>query len=249
MIEALKIRRSRRCIAALALSAALSTPMVVVAEDDGAMNRIEVVEAVVAKLSGASSAQVILTQSIVGNELLDINGLHRNAITDSFNDSAGVISVNQNSGSIVNQANIRAIAVGKAGLAGAQIAATFEIRDNKLAFVGGERENRLIHSFNNTTGIVGVNQSAGNMNNQANIAAIAIGVGPLDDGFFPLVDASLSVVKSHNDENLDSTIPRRNVRSDSFNNFTGIAQVNQNAGDGNISFQAYILSASGMGLP
>jgi hypothetical protein len=249
VIKGFKHIRLAPGVVILALLACIGAAEAVDKEDTGAMNGIGAVEAVVISLSGAASAEVVLTQSIVGNVLVDSGTVRRNAIFDSFNDGEGIFSVNQNSGDVTNQANIRSIALGKAGLVEAEIAATFEYRDNNLTVIGGERENRIVNSFNNTTGIVGVNQSAGNMNNQANIAAIAIQVGHSDGGFLPVADVSLGIIKTGNDENVDPTIPRQNVTANSFNNFAGVAQINQTAGDGNISYQSYILAVSEMTLP
>lgn len=214
-----------------------------------AADQVEMAEAAVMKLSGAASADVTLTQSIVGNALVDIGTARINLLAESFNDSLGILSINQNAGDLVNQANIRAIAVGRSGLAETSVAVSIELRANRLSVTGGERDNSIVNSFNNTTGIVGVNQSAGNMNSQANIAAIAVGLGPSEGGFLSMTDVSLGAVKSGNDEAVDPTIPRRNAKLDSFNDFTGIAQVNQVAGEGNIAYQTYVLSVSGMPSP
>lgn len=234
---------------ALAFAAAMLAPTAAAAIEQDAMNSIEVAEAAVMKLSGTASADVALSQSIVGNALVDHGTARHNRLVDSFNDALGIQSVNQSAGDLGNQANIRAIAVGRLGVVAASIAVTVEFSDNRLTVTGGERDNRIVNSFNNTTGIVGVNQSAGSMNSQANLAAIAVGLGPADGGFLSLTDLSLGAIKSGNEESIDPGIPRRNAKVDSFNDFTGVAQVNQVAGEGNIAFQAYVLNVSGMPLP
>lgn len=118
-----------------------------------------------------------------GNEVKTVNILFRSAeINNSFNSNTGLIFGNQSAGNMNNQANVLSIAfsladngvalseadlgqvnanniVGEASLEGGDLGI------NKLATVSG--------SLNGNTGVVGVNQSVGNMANQANIVSVA----------------------------------------------------------------------------
>ncbi|HWA46346.1 MAG TPA: hypothetical protein VHA10_24220 [Hypericibacter adhaerens] len=108
------------------------------------------------------------------------------SIDGSINGNIGVVNVNQNAGNMNNQANSEALAVALdlAGVAlseaalgqvntdnagsdetGSGSAGVFEAGVNKLASATG--------SLNGNTGIGGVNQSAGNMANQANTFSLS----------------------------------------------------------------------------
>lgn len=196
---------------------------------------IEVVEAVLLELSGAASADALATQQIVGNVLIDHGSTQVSRVEGSFNNSQGIMQLNQNSGSLVNQANVLALAVGDAGLADASAATTVQFTQNELTVMeGAHRQNSLIGSFNNTVGIAMVNQNAGNMNQQANVIAIAVGIGPAENGFVSMGDASLGTVTGDNTFDVDPNATYENELANSFENFHGVATVTQVAGDGNI---------------
>lgn len=112
-----------------------------------------------------------------------VNILFRSAdIENSFNGNTGLIYGNQATGNMANQVNVlslafaiddNGVAISEADLG--QVNANNAVRESssendgfgilKVASVSG--------SLNGNTGIVGVNQSVGNMSNQANIVSIA----------------------------------------------------------------------------
>lgn len=112
-----------------------------------------------------------------------VNILFRSAdIENSFNGNTGLIYGNQAAGNMANQVNVlslafaiddNGVAISEADLG--QVNANSAVRESssedggfgvlKVASVSG--------SLNGNTGIVGVNQSVGNMSNQANIVSIA----------------------------------------------------------------------------
>lgn len=200
----------------------------------------DIVVAVTVELSvsGAALADALASQKLVGNVLVDGGSRQINAMDAAFNNTHGIIQVNQNSGSLVNQANLASIAIGDVGLAMATATSKIEFSQNDLTVMEGAiRENHIVDSFNNTSGIVMVNQNAGNMNQTANVIAIAIGVGPVmegDEGFISLGDAWLDTVAADNNFNVDAGTTYDNDITDSFQNFHGVAAVTQVAGDGNI---------------
>ncbi|WP_336985700.1 hypothetical protein [Altererythrobacter aquiaggeris] len=118
-----------------------------------------------------------------GNLVETVNVLFRNAdINNSFNGNTGLVYGNQATGNMGNQANIlslafalddNGVAISEADLG--QVNANNIVRESssendgfgilKVATVSG--------SLNGNTGIVGVNQSVGNMSNQANIVSIS----------------------------------------------------------------------------
>lgn len=127
--------------------------------------------------------------SDVGNYVEAVNLVFRDALIEtSINGNSGVVHVNQATGNNNNQANGLAIAVGLRPGGGVAIAEAdlgqfntfnqvFESNDSgdaeNPAQVGIHKSASLIGSVNDNTGVIGVNQTAGNMANQANIVAVA----------------------------------------------------------------------------
>lgn len=127
----------------------------------------------------------------LGNDVEAINLVFRTAlITDSINGNSGVVHVNQATGNNNNQANGLAIAVGLRPGGGVAIAeadlgqfntfntalesndATGSTPENPVS-VGINKDATITGSVNDNTGVIGVNQTVGNMANQANVVAIA----------------------------------------------------------------------------
>jgi hypothetical protein len=106
-------------------------------------------------------------------------------IDDSFTDGTGVVGVNQASGSLNNQNNALAVALGdrvvhalgEADLGQYntfnEVDVTDQVRTDTIS--GG--------SFSNFSGVAMVNQSSGSINNQANVVDIAVGT----DVTFPII--------------------------------------------------------------
>lgn len=142
---------------------------------------------------GFNSTAVEGPPSIVSdpNIVDSINIVFRNAlITNAINDNTGVVQVNQSPGQMNNQSNVLALAFserpGGVALAeadlgqfnqgnlslesdGQQVSGTAIIGDG----VGVNKTASITGSINNNIGIVGVNQAAGNMANQANIVSFS----------------------------------------------------------------------------
>jgi hypothetical protein len=175
---------------------------------------------------------------------------HASLIQDSFLNNGGIVSVNQDSGNINNQANVRviALAAGGADLNLPSVDLARASSDNAVISSGGSHTDSIVGSFNDTTGIVGVNQSSGNLNQQANVLVMAVGlrmtpeVALLDD------HALGDVIPNQTDATGgDPTSPRSESIVDSFNNFTGIAQVSQSAGNQNEVSNVIGVSVNAMG--
>jgi len=95
-------------------------------------------------------------------------------IEDSVNDNTGIINVNQNSGNMNNQSNGVAAAVGL----GAVVALSEsdlgqETSHNHVEELATVKTATISGSVNGNSGIVNVNQSTGNMNNQGNVVSLA----------------------------------------------------------------------------
>jgi hypothetical protein len=190
---------------------------------------IEGVEAI----SSAIGGDAMVNQTLVGNRLEERDVISTSIIQDTFVDGRGILSVNQASGNLNNQANIRVLAVadGEGLLYDLSLATSARSFKNTVISYGGEYENRISNSFGGGIGIVGVNQSAGSLNQQANVLVLGIGVS-LGPDVVALGDADLSGTIA--DNSVSSGGRRSDIITDSFTGFRGIAQVNQSAGDLNI---------------
>lgn len=158
-----------------------------------------------------------------------------NSISSLFNairDNTGIISVNQSSGNLVHQSNLRAFYLTD------EPNATFDIgidQSSELDFVTftesgvSARRNRLDGSFQENTVLVGINQSAGNLNQQGNHAIVVVG------GMAALSDAELQSTRATNSDIDEEAVAILEDRvTNSFSNSQGIFQVSQAAGSVNI---------------
>lgn len=202
-------------------------------------------------LAHAAMASLTATQVIEGNRVED--GADRRAlITHSFIGNAGIASANQESGNLNSQLNVRVIALTEEQadgvLTGVDLSAYAVRRDNTVV-AGGERRVSIVDSFADGTGIVGVNQAAGNLNRQANLLVMALGLAP-GANMHLLGDAALGETASNNTVvSNGAPAPQIAELDGAFKNFEGIAQVSQVAGDLNSTTNAVAVSYREMSLP
>lgn len=200
---------------------------------------IEAVKALAALANGSpgigfQEPEAVINRSLSGNEIYQDGAVQTTAIEGSFDGNLGITSVNQDAGNLNNQANVRVVTV-----LGARSAATVldyggnaNVTGNTVYSSGGMRSDTIHDSFDGGRGIVGVNQSAGNLNQQANVVLLTFGGQPVVDGLVVLSDAALAdeVGAAENDVGpVDQ--PRSDSLTDSFEGFRGIAQVTQSSGD------------------
>jgi len=173
-------------------------------------------------------------------------------IEDSINHNTGIVGVNQDVGNMVNQANVVAAAVtnSESALTHAQAEAdqrntlNFSFHRELTAFDINDPEGNpnltatITGSINDNAGVVGVNQNAGNMNNQANLVALSIGLG----SEFALSEASLGQVNTNNRVIEVQTVKFGRIEN-SINNNSGIVGVNQSVGNMNNQASAVSVSA------
>lgn len=99
---------------------------------------------------------------------------HASTITNSINNNDGVVGVNQNSGNMNNQTNAVAMVIGEGNaVVLAEAALGQENTFNEVLGIETVKIDRIEFSVNDNNGIVSVNQSVGNMNNQG--SSIAFG--------------------------------------------------------------------------
>lgn len=197
-------------------------------------------------LSGAEAAEAIAAATAVAmaqaevvqrtvNETIVEGGLPlETAIIGSFNDNRGVVSVNQSAGGSNSQANVRAIALGDRDartLQATDIDTAMGLNGNVLVARGARRAS-ISDSFNESVGILGVNQVSGSLNQQVNVLALAFGQSAGHDASL-LNNALLSRVDGGGDNDLteDGPVERQASLSNSFGDFKGIVQGSQIAGD------------------
>jgi hypothetical protein len=109
-----------------------------------------------------------------------LGGEYTNLVDASFNDASGVAGVNQSAGSLNNQNNAVAIALGDFAVYALGEANLGQFNTfNNANTVGGTRLDTVTASFSGFTGIAAVNQSAGVINNQANLVDVAVSLSGL----------------------------------------------------------------------
>ena len=95
-------------------------------------------------------------------------------ISHSVNNDTGVFMVNQNAGNMNSQHNALAAAVGDNTFTALSDAGLNQVNEGNLSFdINTVKSDLITDSVNSDTGIVAVNQSVGNMNNQATVISVA----------------------------------------------------------------------------
>jgi hypothetical protein len=132
---------------------------------------------------GFAHASAAATQSQSGSNIDTVNLIYRDSIiTNSLNSNTGLVYANQSSGNMNNQLNTLSLAFSLAGSGvalseaalgqfntGGRVGESTSTGSN----VGINKLSRINNSLNDNVGIFGVNQSSGNMGNQANIVSVA----------------------------------------------------------------------------
>ncbi|MFZ1060769.1 MAG: hypothetical protein WAP47_16420 [Candidatus Rokuibacteriota bacterium] len=197
---------------------------------------VEDVEAIARSVPGIAEGSALVDQSVLSNQVDEQNAVRRSVLQGSLQNNVGIFMVNQDAGNLNNQANVRILVLAEGGSLAQELSLAGVTRriGNSVISSGGSREARIVGSFGGTVGIVGVNQSAGNLTQQANVAVIGIGLVLGPDASL-LGDTSLGVISAGNTLIRGSTAPEAAVLTDSFAGFRGIAQVNQSTSDGNIA--------------
>jgi hypothetical protein len=95
-------------------------------------------------------------------------------ISNSVNGNAGIVGVNQNAGNFANQHTVVAIAIGFEGVVALTEAALGQVNTNhNVIEIETIKYGTIVSSGNSTTGIVGINQIAGNYTNQAHVVSFS----------------------------------------------------------------------------
>jgi len=182
-----------------------------------------------------SDSSLTRSSSIVGNTMIEKNGIYRVEILNSFRGFTGIAQVNQAAGYMNNQTNLMGITDVRTGGATthSSLSSQSQVRNNNLT-----TSNNVYHtaitggSFAGGTGIAMVNQAAGNMNTQFNAVNITIG------GRRNLTDTQLSAVEANNTITKNTLAPNEystklDLEGGAFRNTTGLVSTSQVAGNMN----------------
>lgn len=178
----------------------------------------------------------------------DPNFVREALVTRSFQSGSGAFALNQDAGLVNNQLNALVVTVRDPGTQSDQpvdmdalaISGQVTFEGNQIVSTGGVRQDRVENSFGGTTGTVALNQSAGVANQQSNVLLIGIGLKVDPEQFVKLGSETLSNVGGNNTTSDQSggadmsKTTRIDSLTDSFVGFSGVAQVAQSAGNGNI---------------
>lgn len=165
-----------------------------------------------------------------GNNLEELDRHSKSEIAHSGGGSSGILSLNQSSGDLNNQSNLRVLGVvtEPSAMNDVQLSATVYLEGNHIRSVGGSRADLIENSFQDSAGIIGIHQSAGSLNVQRNTLVIVIG------GEASLSEMELGDVTASNSASYENPGGRSDIIRDSFANTSGIVQVTQSAGDLNV---------------
>lgn len=191
----------------------------------------------------AAEALALVNQNNVANTACQ-NCAEKRAIigidggTGSVLDNSGITNVNQAVGNMNNQGNTVAVAVDNlvppstpgtaSGFAEAQAGSdqlvnTADIDSVNIIF----RDSLIQASINNNQGITGVNQAAGQMNNQSNTTGMAVCL----DGEVALSEADLGQLIGNVNVQENGTFKTASILTSVLQN-TGVVFVNQTSGNG-----------------
>jgi hypothetical protein len=196
------------------------------------------IEDMLVRLAAQANTQ---TGDGLGTSLIAGNGIFGAAIVGSGNGSQGIMALNQDAGPGGGaQANIVVVALSNgpnatalARLLAEQVAITENTpspTDVLPPFAGALA---VVDSYKGGVGIAQINQSAGSGNLQRNATLIAAALGGGDAQ--AVSEADLGSLGSLNRSNTSSATTRGTASvSGSFTDFSGIVQVNQTIGSGNI---------------
>lgn len=173
-------------------------------------------------------------------------------IAESFNENTGIIQGNQDVGNMVNQANVVAAAITTAATAfsdanaaltqinlGNDVTTSVHLDADILPVLVPTKTATIIDSVSTNSGIIHVNQNAGNMNNQFNGTSLAIAI----DSIVALSETDLGQWNVNNDVTETNTV-KFDLIDNSVNFNSGVVNVNQSSG--NMNNQATVVSFSGI---
>ena len=174
------------------------------------------------------------SSSIVGNTIIEMNGVSRVEISNSFHGFTGIAQVNQSAGYLNNQSNVMGITdVRNGGATRGSLSGQSRVTNNTLTTSNNTYQTAITgSSFAGGAGVAMVNQASGNMNAQSGAFNMSIGEKR------SLSDTQLSAVEANNSITNDPAAPNKystklDLEGGAFKNFTGLVSTSQVAGNMN----------------
>lgn len=184
--------------------------------------------------SAGAFATGVYNSSIRDNVVVDIGTTSTTVLENSVFGNLGIVQINQDAGNASNQANMILIAVGAGGsVADAALHLEISHANNTVHSGNVTRSNTIQNILDGSAGIVQINQNSGNTNTNLNFFGIALGLTK-GEAAVSLSDTTLGATGTNNQYTVEGTLRQSNVIS-GLSNFTGIAQILQTNGDGNIA--------------
>jgi hypothetical protein len=182
------------------------------------------------QVEGSAQADGSLYEALEGNTITEQGGDSMARIADGFAGATGIVSINQSPGNNNNQGNLVSFAYVQANGDLALIAsggAEVLNRDNVCDAADLTRTNVVEdNAFSDFSGMLQLNQSAGNLNNQNNILCIASGT----NGVVSLSDAALGQQVARNVVREVNVIKHDVIANNAFCNVSGVISINQSSG-------------------
>jgi hypothetical protein len=193
------------------------------------------------RLGGSADAVGEVYEGLEDNVVVESGTESLARVTDGFAGAKGIVGINQSPGNNNNQGNLVSFGYIEAGMAAALLsggAAEVINRDNVVEATGVTRASLIEGgAFRDFSGLLQVNQSAGNLNNQNNILCIAAG----SEGVVALSEAALGQQVARNSvEEVD--VRKRDVIEGSLSGVAGIVSINQSSGCGNNQTHMVVMS-------
>jgi hypothetical protein len=197
-------------------------------------------------ITGSAAGFVtIFTNSVISDNVLNvIDAVNSTRMTNSLAGNQGIVQVNQDSGIGANQANIVAISVAAgAGTTpiGVAILSEAKYSNNTIYASNVTRSNVIENILDGSTGIAQINQNSGNLNRNLNALGIAIGWGTGDA--VVITEGALATASAGATFTYEGTF-ESSSRIDGVRNFSGIGQISQTAGDGNVAVNSMAIGVT-----
>jgi hypothetical protein len=226
-----------------------SMGVVIIQQNNGDGNAMSAATALTGVSGGIGVANQTATADGVARDMnIDHDGGKReNIIEDSFIDIYGRATVQQNNGNgnAINTALGGIAMLGDSGSVNQTASTTDQSRHIHSHDLGSERHNLIVDSFTDAEAVVSVQQNNGDGNSMGISNATSIDLGNVGDAPRERLELAEDGV-DNTTQNATSTgivhvadtttkngTSRSNEILDSFNDFTGIAAVQQNNGDAN----------------
>ncbi|MFH0809885.1 MAG: hypothetical protein V2A77_05390 [Pseudomonadota bacterium] len=194
------------------------------------------------KVAGSAEAHAEVYDGLEHNVITESGGQSVANIRDGFAGASGIVSVNQSPGNNNNQGNAVSFSCVEADGGTALMAdgsAQVLNRDNLLEATDMMRANVMDRgAFQDFTGALQINQSAGNLNNQNNILCIAAG----GHGVVAMTDAALGQQVAGNTIHEMRVMKQDIIAAGAFNNTSGVVSINQSSGCGNNQTNIIVIS-------